>query len=131
MRNIVLSAVVLTAFGFLVGGCSHGTSTDTASTQPAVADVPEIPVPPDSPLAKIQTGMSPEQVVSLIGQPASQGGYATGKGFIPFNYGGDKYRIIYLYKGMGSVIFSQNSSFSSGTSVVEVHYDPNETGIPK
>src|SRR5579871_5780266 len=121
MTKKVCGSLASVSIAFLVG-CSHNSSStstetkqETAESQPA-----KVPIPADSPLAKIKDGMSPEEVSSLIGPPTSQGAYATGKAFIPFHYGGDNSRRIFRYKGMGTIIFSQNSSFTSGYSVMEV-----------
>jgi hypothetical protein len=132
MRDLLLSVAVLAGVGFFIGGCSSGGSSQPAATatpaQPAVAEPTEQPIPFDSPLAKIKDGMSQDEVFGIIGRPNSLGTYVTGKAFIPFNYGGDKFRQIAHYKGIGYIIFSQDSSFNNRMDVSERHYDPNDTG---
>jgi hypothetical protein len=127
MKKKWCASLALVSLGVLVG-CSNNSSPsakqEVAESQPA-----KIPIPPDSPFAKIKEGMSTDEVASLIGQPTSRGAYATGKSFIPFHYGGDNSRQIFRYKGIGTIIFSQNSAFASGYSVMEVNYDPNEKGF--
>jgi hypothetical protein len=121
------ASLAFLGLGVLVG--CHNSSSSTDSKQVAESQPAKVPIPADSPFAKVKEGMSPEEVSSLIGPPTSQGAYATGKAFIPFHYGGDNSRRIFRYKGMGTIIFSQNSSFSSGYSAIEVNYDPNEKGF--
>ena len=129
MANKWCATLAIAGLGVLAG--CHNSSSSSDSSKPAVAESQpaKVPIPADSPFAKIKEGMSPEEVSSLIGPPTSQGAYATGKAFIPFHYGGDNSRRIFRYKGIGTIIFSQNSSFSSGYSVMEVDYDPNEKGF--
>ena len=122
------ATLAFAGLGVLVG-CHNSSSSDSSKQAVAESQPAKVPIPSDSPLAKIKEGMSPEEVTSLIGQPTSRGAYVTGKAFIPFHYGGDNSRQIFRYKGMGTIIFSQNSSFSSGYSVMEVNYDPNERGF--
>jgi outer membrane protein assembly factor BamE (lipoprotein component of BamABCDE complex) len=124
-KSFVLIAVL--ALLPLFVGCSHdsgSSTTQTATTQPA-----KIPIPPDSPFAKIKVGMSEGQVASILGQPTSEGAYATGKNFIPFHFSGsDNVRKAMHYKGMGIIVVSNDSAYSSGYSVSDIEYDPNEQG---
>ncbi len=131
-KRTLCAAFVLPAS--LLIGCSSSNSDksssaskpeETATTQPAV------PIPADSPFAKVKNGMSMEQVQATIGQPTSQHHYVTGKAWIPFHYGGDNSRITFYYKGIGEIVFSQDSAFTSGFSVMEVDYDPTEPGFPR
>ena len=46
----------------------------------------------NSKFTKLQMGMGMKQVTDLIGSPTDQGAYVTGKAFIPFYFGGDRYR---------------------------------------
>jgi hypothetical protein len=54
---------------------------------------------PGSKFTRLQIGMSMKQVTDLIGQPTDQGAYVTGKAWIPFYYGSDRYRHEAVYKG--------------------------------
>src|SRR6185312_7362719 len=83
----------------VLAGCHNSSSSDSSKQAVAESQPAKIPIPADSPLAKVKEGMSPEEVRSLIGQPTSEGAYATGKAFIPFHYGGDNSRRIFRYKG--------------------------------
>lgn len=64
-------------------------------------------------------------VTQLAGQPTGTCSHMTGKAFIPFYSGNDKYVTELHYKGQGRVIFS-----GGGVSpqVLLVEYDPNESG---
>ena len=53
--------------------------------------------------------MGMKQVTDLIGQPTDQGTYITGKAFIPFYFGSDRYRYELVYKGWGRLIFAGGS----------------------
>jgi hypothetical protein len=126
MKRSMLAVAILSA-GFMVG-C--GSSTPPATQPTTQAEAPKIPIPPDSPLAKIKEGMGYDEVVAAIGQPTTPPYYyQTGKAWIPFHYGGDNYRLRAHWKGQGSITFSSNGSFTSGSSVMEVDYDPNDKGF--
>ncbi len=128
--RLVLSSACLIASAALVG-C--GSSGNTPTTQGSASSDEKVypPAPDGTPLAKIKVGMDEAQVTDLIGRPTDITAYVTGKAFIPFYYGGDTHRVMYLYKGQGRVIFSPDSRFTSGQSVIEIEYDPTETGYKK
>ncbi|WP_225433133.1 hypothetical protein [Thauera sedimentorum] len=71
---------------------------------------------PGSKFTKLKIGMPMRQVMDLIGQPSDQGSYVTGKAWIPFYFGADRYRHELIYKGQGRLIFSGGSvgDWSSG-----------------
>ena len=77
---------------------------------------------PGTKFTRLQIGMSLKQVTDLIGQPTDQGAYVTGKAWIPFYYGSDRYRHEMVYKGQGRLIFAGGSvgDYSSGhlTSII-------------
>jgi outer membrane protein assembly factor BamE (lipoprotein component of BamABCDE complex) len=77
---------------------------------------------PGSKFTKLKIGMSMKQVTDLIGPPTDQGAYITGKAWIPFYYGSDRYRHELVYKGQGRLIFAGGSrgDYSSGylTSII-------------
>lgn len=131
MRQKLLALMTVLALLPLFVGCSSNDSgsskTEAAATQPA-----KIPIPPDSPFAKIKVGMSEGEVVSILGQPTFAGAYATGKNFIPFHFSGsDNVRKAMHYKGQGIIVVSNDSAYSSGYSVSDIEYDPNEPGFDK
>jgi hypothetical protein len=72
--------------------------------------------------------MSPREVESILGPPNDENAYVTGKAFIPFFYGRDRWRRAYFYKGLGRVVFGGSGGFSASAHVVRVDYDPNERG---
>jgi hypothetical protein len=133
----ILGAAMALPAAVLIGCASNNGSSSSASAPQAAAapapaaTQPAVPIPPDSPFAKVKTGMSMEQVSATIGPPSSQRAYATGKAWIPFHYGGDNSRVTAYYKGIGEIVYSQDSAFSSGYSVMEVDYDPTDPGFPR
>lgn len=93
---------------------------------------PPLPIPDSSPLAKVKEGMGMKQVGDLMGQPTDTKEWITGKDFIPFYFGGDTARMIWYYKGVGRVTFSDTGLMGSeGYRVKKVEYDPNETGYSR
>jgi hypothetical protein len=133
-KRMLCGAIVFSA-SVLIGCASNsGSSSSAAAPQAAAAPAasqPAVPIPADSPFAKVKTGMSMEQVQATIGPATSQHAYATGKAWIPFHYGGDNSRVTAYYKGIGEIVYSQDSAFSSGYSVLEVDYDPTDPGYPR
>ena len=133
LKQSMLGVAVLSA-GFICGCHSSTPATTQAdaapATAPAEAEAPKAPIPADSPFAKVKEGMGYDEVVALIGAPTTPPvAYQTGKGFIPFHYGGDNWRQRAHWKGIGSITFSSNSRFSSSTSVISVDYDPTDKGF--
>jgi hypothetical protein len=61
---------------------------------------------PGSHFTRLEIGMSMRQVTDLIGRPNDMGSYVTGKAWIPFYYGSDRYRYELLYRGHGRLIFA-------------------------
>ena len=61
---------------------------------------------PNSTFTKLEIGMPMRQVTDLIGQPTDQGAYITGKAFIPFYFGSDRYRHEMVYRSQGRLIFA-------------------------
>lgn len=78
---------------------------------------------PGSNFTKLQIGMSMRQVIDLIGQPNDQGASITGKAWIPFYYGSDRYRYEMVYKSQGRLIFAGGSmgDYSSGNLISIIH----------
>lgn len=88
-------------------------------------------IPADSPLAKLQYGMSPDEVIAILGTPTSQDMHMTGKQFIPFNFAGkDSMRTVYYYKGIGRVEFS-SGSWGQRNGVVVMDADTSAPGQRK
>jgi hypothetical protein len=116
MVGVVLSTVVCVA-------CAHR-EPEPAAPMRANATPP----PAGSPLAKVQVGMSAREVENVLGTPNDENAYMTGKAFIPFFYGQDRWRRAYFYKGLGRVVFAGGGGFSQNAHVTRVEYDPGEPG---
>jgi hypothetical protein len=84
--------------------------------------------PKNSPFSKLSIGMSQKQVMDTIGPPTDQKAYVTGKAFIPFYYGADRYRSEFRYKGQGVITFAGGGGFSTVATVFRVIYNPSESG---
>jgi len=97
---------------------------------PQSARVPQASAPPSGPLASVRPGMNPAQVEQLVGAPSSVRPFITGKAFIPWYFGPDRTRTAFYYKGQGRVIFS-GDPVNANSRVVEVQYDPSESGSPR
>jgi len=78
---------------------------------------------PGSKFTQLQIGMSMKQVTDIVGQPSDQGAYMTGKAWIPFFMGGDRYRHELVYKSKGRLIFAGGSmgDFSSAHLIWIIH----------
>jgi hypothetical protein len=110
------------------GGSSSSSSSDTGSSSASAAPATQ-PIPPDSIFAKVKMGEERDQVYATIGSPTTFNTYQTGKAFIPFHYGGgDDMRMSAHYKGVGIITFANDSAYTSGWSVEDIHYDPSEPG---
>jgi hypothetical protein len=129
-RHLFASAALAVALGIFAGGCHSSGSSDSSSDSTPAATQASTPIPPDSIFAKVKMGEERDQVFATIGQPTSMSGpYQTGKAFIPFHYGGgDDLRMAAHYKGVGIITFGNDSSFTSGYSVVDIQYNPSEPG---
>lgn len=133
--KLVLASIALASFacanmGGGGGSAAASSADDTAAAKPAEPAKPAAPAadapPAGHPLAKVELGMSDDQVVSILGPPDHQNAYITGKAFIPFNYGaGDTSRTDFFYKGKGRVTFTRNQ-WNGRLKVVKVTYNPNE-----
>ena len=124
-KNLFLLALLGT--GLALSGVGCGT-TDSAASEPAKTEEVKaaVPIPADSPFAKIKLGMGMSEVYALIGQPTDTGHHITGKAFIPYYYGGDTHRSEAIYKGLGRVVFSPRHAFTQDMEVVEINYNPSE-----
>jgi len=83
----------------------------------------------NSRFTKLKMGMSVKEVTDLIGQPTDQGAYVTGKAFIPFNFGGDRYRHELVYKGQGRLVFAGGSVGNPGAGrLIRIVHNAKEPG---
>src|SRR5438874_12253227 len=88
----------------LLWGCQSAPKSESSTGAQAAATTPaaksadakegEIVGTPakNSTFTKLELGMGMKQVMDLIGPPTDQGAYVTGKAFIPFYFGSDRYR---------------------------------------
>ena len=83
----------------------------------------------NSKFTQLQFGMGMKQVNDLIGPPTDEGAYVTGKAFIPFYFGGDRYRYELVYKGQGRLVFAGGSlgNLSAGR-LIRITHNENEPG---
>jgi hypothetical protein len=132
MTTRLLGLIAILSLGGFFAGCGSSGSSSTASDAPAAtqaAAATSTPIPPDSIFAKVKMGDERDEVYAAIGQPTSVGAYVTGKAFIPFHYSGsDDHRLVAHYKGVGIIYFGNDSAYTSGYSVVDITYDPNDPG---
>jgi hypothetical protein len=83
---------------------------------------------PGSKFTQIKIGMPMKQVMDIVGQPTDQGAYITGKAFIPFFWGSDRYRYELVYKNQGRLIFAGSSGFDTSASLVWIIHSAAEQG---
>lgn len=83
---------------------------------------------PGSKFAQLKIGMPMKQVTDLVGTPTDQGSYMTGKAWIPFNFGSDRYRHEVVYKGQGRLIFAGAAGFDSNAHLIWIIHSANESG---
>ncbi|MCA9509564.1 MAG: hypothetical protein R3E88_01305 [Myxococcota bacterium] len=128
-RLVAIAAFALASFACANAGGGGGgdASAATADAKPAAAKqaASDTPIPAGHPLAKVEKGMSDDQVVAILGQPDHQNAYVTAKAFLPWNYSPDTSRSDFIYKGKGRVVFSRNA-YSGRLKVIRVIYNPNE-----
>jgi hypothetical protein len=129
MLKLFVSSIALLATLSFFAGCHSSDDSSSGSTTTVSPPTTEAAIPPDSIFAKVKMGEERDQVFATIGQPNSVNSYQTGKAFIPFHYGGgDDVRMAAHYKGVGVITFGNDSAYTSGYSVVDIHYDPSEPG---
>jgi hypothetical protein len=80
-------------------------------------------IPPDSPLARIELGMSFDDVRKILGDPDDRIDRTTAKAWIPFYMGPDAYLRDWIYDGRGRVVFSLHRG---SLHVIDVVYDPGQ-----
>ena len=83
---------------------------------------------PGTKFTRLQIGMSAKQAMDIVGQPTDQGAYITGKAWIPFYFGSDRYRYEMAYKGQGRLIFAGSSGFDSNAHLIWIIHAANDTG---
>jgi hypothetical protein len=110
----------------------EGADGAVAAAAPAAASaVAAAPAAAGKGFSVVKEGMSKEEVEALIGPPTAVTSHITGKQFRPFNFkGADTHRIVALYKGVGRIIYSNSSAYTSTYRVLEVVNDSSESGYP-
>jgi hypothetical protein len=84
---------------------------------------------PNTCFTKLQIGMPVKQATDICGPPTDQGAYITGKAFIPFYFGSDRFRYEVVYKAQGRLIFAGGSMGDlTGSHLIWVIYSANEGG---
>ena len=86
---------------------------------------------PGSKMAQLKIGMSAAEVQALMGQPSDQGAHITGKAFIPFYFGSDRYRYEVVYKGQGRLLFASGAGFGwdANTHLIWIIHSTSESGV--
>jgi hypothetical protein len=86
---------------------------------------------PSHKFSKLQFGMGQKEVMDSIGPPTDQKTYVTGKAWIPFYFGGDRWRHEMYYKGEGRLIFAGGSGYGQVGYLLKIIVDPKETGYAR
>jgi hypothetical protein len=86
---------------------------------------------PGSKMSQLKIGMTSAQVLSIMGQPTDQGSHMTGKAWIPFYFGSDRYRYEAVYKGQGRLLFAGGAGFGwdSSTNLIWIIHSAAEQGV--
>lgn len=71
---------------------------------------------PGSRFAKLQIGMTMEEVSTLIGAPDNMIRHETGKRWIPFYFGNDAQRLQVIYRNEGCLTYTGGNVFGGGGS---------------
>jgi hypothetical protein len=84
---------------------------------------------PGSKFSQLKIGMSRAEAYSIVGNPTDQGVYITGKTWIPFYFGSDRYRYEAAYKGMGRLIFAGSAGFDSNVHLIWIIHNKTDSGF--
>ena len=83
-------------------------------------------IPASSKWSKLQIGMEQHEVQRILGVTHEVRHTPTGKAFMPFYYGTDRYRNEHVYRGQGSVSYTSGGHWGAGRGVLMmINYDPN------
>jgi hypothetical protein len=83
---------------------------------------------PGTKFTQLKIGMTAKQAMDIVGQPTDQGAYVTGKAWIPFYFGSDRYRYEMAYKGQGRLIFAGSAGFDTNSHLIWIIHAANDTG---
>jgi len=148
IANRLACVAALMASAALLGGCETVKSVTGSSPSPAPAPAAS-PAPAPAPVSdtvhvkglndwegditgkpaagskftRLTIGMGMRQVTDIVGPPTDQGAYITGKAWIPFYFGSDRYRHELVFKGQGRLIFAGGSAgnWSNGNLIWIIH----------
>jgi hypothetical protein len=83
-------------------------------------------IPAGSKWSRLQIGMEQPEVERILGVTHEVRHTPTGKAYMPFYYGTDRYRNEHVYRGQGSVSYTSGGSWGNGRGVLMmINYDPN------
>lgn len=82
-------------------------------------------IPANSKWARLQIGMEQAEVERILGSSHEVRHTPTGKAFIPFYYGTDRYRYEIVYRGQGSVSYTGGGIGGGRGVLMMINYDPN------
>ncbi len=81
---------------------------------------------PGSRFAKLQIGMTMEEVSTMIGAPDNMIRHETGKRWIPFYFGNDAQRLQVIYRNEGCLTYTGGNVFGGGSSeLIRITVAPN------
>jgi hypothetical protein len=86
---------------------------------------------PSHKFSKLQFGMGQKEVMDTVGPPTDQKTYVTGKAWIPFYFGGDRWRHEMFYKGDGRLVFAGGSGYGQVGYLLKIIVDPKESGYAR
>ena len=80
---------------------------------------------PHSKFKHLRIGMTHSEIMSLIGEGSDRRAYITGKGYVPFYFGNDITRFEVLYRGSGTLVYSDRWGYAV---LVGINHDASESG---
>jgi hypothetical protein len=83
---------------------------------------------PGSRFKNIRIGMTPQQVLALLGTPTDQGAFIHPLAPFPRLLGSDAYRYELLYRGHGRLVFTSPTGFDAAARLVWIVHSTAETG---
>jgi len=118
MNKIVLSFLLVFTL-FYTTGCQHHNNPQVKKKTHKKYNRK---IPSKSKFSRVKKGMGQNQVIHLIGQPTDRGSHVTGKAFMPFYYGSDRYRVVFYYRHQGTLEFNTRGR------LVAIKYNRKENG---
>jgi hypothetical protein len=125
-----------------ISACASKSPTQTQTAQPSVSEATasdtkvvksidgtytgEIVgiIEPNSKFAKLKIGMEMPEVHALIKAPDDMQRYQSGKGWIPFYFGNDAFRVETYYAGEGCLTYTGGGSYGgTGGQLIRIKAD--------